>query len=109
MKRQNCAFEKIELLPRNIGYLKLNSFPDPEVCRVAAMAAMTYVNHADAIIFDLRDNGGGNPEMAMAPTRKKNAVCGMRRIKPPNFSMLRVWVACKTEPAPRKSRHLKTA
>jgi len=63
MKRQNCAFEKIELLPRNIGYLKLNSFPDPEVCRVAAMAAMTYVNHADAIIFDLRDNGGGNPEM----------------------------------------------
>jgi hypothetical protein len=63
MKRQNCAFEEIEILPRNIGYLKLNSFPDPEVCRVAAMAAMTYVNHADAIIFDLRDNRGGNPEM----------------------------------------------
>jgi hypothetical protein len=63
MKRQNCAFEKIEILPPNIGYLKLYSFPDPEVCRVAAMAAMTYVNHADAIIFDLRDNRGGNPEM----------------------------------------------
>jgi Peptidase family S41/N-terminal domain of Peptidase_S41 in eukaryotic IRBP len=63
MKQQNCTFEKVELLPRNIGYLKLNSFPDPEVCSVAAMAAMTYVNHADALIFDLRDNLGGNPEM----------------------------------------------
>jgi C-terminal processing protease CtpA/Prc len=27
------------------------------------MAAMTYVNHADAVIFDLRDNRGGSPEM----------------------------------------------
>jgi len=63
MKQQNCTIEKVELLSRNIGYLKLNSFPDPEVCRVAAMAAMTYVNHADAVIFDLRDNRGGSPEM----------------------------------------------
>lgn len=63
MKQQNCTIEKVELLPRNIGYLKFNSFPDPEVCRVAAMAAMTYVNHADAIIFDLRDNRGGHPAM----------------------------------------------
>jgi len=63
MKQQNCTFEKVELLPPNIGYLKLNSFPDPEVCRVAAMAAITYVNHADAVIFDLRDNRGGSPEM----------------------------------------------
>lgn len=63
MKQQNCTFEKVELLPRNIGYLKFNSFPDPDVCRVAAMAAMTYINHADAIIFDLRDNRGGSPEM----------------------------------------------
>ena len=63
MKQQNCTFEKVEILPRNIGYLKLNSFPDPDVCRLAAMAGMMYVNHADAIIFDLRDNRGGYPEM----------------------------------------------
>ncbi|HET9805050.1 MAG TPA: S41 family peptidase [Candidatus Acidoferrum sp.] len=63
MKQQNCTIEKVELLPRNIGYLKFNSFPDPEVCRVAIMAAMTYVNHADAVIFDLRGNRGGQPAM----------------------------------------------
>jgi hypothetical protein len=66
MTQQNCTFEKVELLSHNIGYLKLNSFPDPEVCRVAAMAAMTYINHADAVIFDLRDNRGGSPEMVQS-------------------------------------------
>jgi Peptidase family S41/N-terminal domain of Peptidase_S41 in eukaryotic IRBP len=63
MKESNCTFEKIEILPHNIGYLKLNSFPDPAVCRVTAVAAMERLNRADAMIFDLRDNGGGYPEM----------------------------------------------
>jgi hypothetical protein len=63
MKEQNCAFQKVEILPRNIGYLKLNWFPDPSVCRPTATAAMASLNHVDAIIFDLRDNRGGEPEM----------------------------------------------
>ncbi|HWD98934.1 MAG TPA: hypothetical protein VG345_07850, partial [Bryobacteraceae bacterium] len=33
MKQQNCTFEKVAILPGGIGYLKLNSFPDPSVCR----------------------------------------------------------------------------
>lgn len=63
MEHENCTFEKVKILPRNIGYLKLNSFPDPSVCRSTAMAAMASLNHADAIIFDLRDNRGGEPAM----------------------------------------------
>jgi len=63
MKQQNCTFEKVEILPGNIGYLKLNSFPDPSLCRPIAMAAMASLNHADVIIFDLRDNRGGEPAM----------------------------------------------
>jgi hypothetical protein len=63
MKRENCTFEKNEILPHNIGYLKLNSFPDPSVCQPAAEAAMASLNDADAVIFDLRDNRGGEPEM----------------------------------------------
>ena len=47
--------------------------------------------------------------MATAPMRKYKAVVGMRRINPPIFSMLRVPVECKTEPAPRNSRLLKMA
>jgi hypothetical protein len=65
MEQQNCTFEKVEILPRNVGYLKLNSFPEPSICRPAATAAMASLNHVDAIIFDLRDNRGGYPSMVM--------------------------------------------
>ena len=63
MKRQNCTFEKVDILPHNIGYLKLNWFPPVSVCQAAAEAVLASLNHADAIIFDLRDNRGGEPEM----------------------------------------------
>jgi len=63
MEHENCTFEKVKILPRNIGYLKLNSFPDPSVCRSTARTVMASLNHVDAIIFDLRDNRGGEPDM----------------------------------------------
>ncbi len=63
MAQENCTFEKVEILQHNIGYLKLNSFPDPSVCQSTARTAMASLNHADGIIFDLRDNGGGYPNM----------------------------------------------
>ena len=61
--RINCAFEQVKILPHNIGYLKLNAFPDVSVCRDTATAAMAQLNEADALIFDLRDNRGGFPSM----------------------------------------------
>jgi len=63
MKRINCAFEKVEILGHNVGYLKLNFFPDRSVCEQTATAAMASLNHADALIVDLRDNRGGMPNM----------------------------------------------
>jgi len=63
LKDNNCFFEKVETLPHNIGYLKLNSFPDISECHATATASMAALNHADAIIFDLRDNTGGSPSM----------------------------------------------
>jgi hypothetical protein len=63
MEQENCMFKKVEILPHNIGYLKLNFFPDTSVCQATATAAMASLNHVDAIIFDLRDNTGGFPSM----------------------------------------------
>lgn len=65
MEQENCTFEKVRILPHNIGYLKLNSFPDPSICQATAKDAMASLNHVDAIIFDLRDNTGGSPDMVM--------------------------------------------
>jgi C-terminal processing protease CtpA/Prc len=63
LERDNCAFEKVERLPSNIGYLKFNAFLDPVICGPTAMAAMNFLGNVDAIIFDLRANGGGDPKM----------------------------------------------
>ena len=63
MQQNNCTFEKVTILPHNIGYLKFNSFPDASICGPTAAAAMAKLNHADAIIFDLRDNPGGYANM----------------------------------------------
>lgn len=63
MQRENCTFRKVEILPRSVGYFKLDSFPDASVCEAAARDAMARLNGADALIFDLRDNRGGFPNM----------------------------------------------
>ena len=59
MQRINCAFEKVDLLPGNIGYIKVNGFGHPSVCGQIANDAMERVNGATAIIFDVRENRGG--------------------------------------------------
>jgi hypothetical protein len=63
MERVNCGFNKVEILSGNVGYLKFDFFADPDVCGPTAVAAMNFLANVDAIIFDLRENGGGDPKM----------------------------------------------
>jgi retinol-binding protein 3 len=63
LERNNCAFEKVERFPTNIGYLKFNGFMDSEICGPTVAAAMNFLAHVDALIIDLRENGGGDPKM----------------------------------------------
>ncbi len=61
--RINHGFEKIERLRGNIGYLDLRGFFDPEMGGETVAAAMTFLANTDAMIIDLRQNGGGDPGM----------------------------------------------
>jgi len=63
LERTNCTFQKVEIRARNVGYLKFDAFPDPTFCGATVVAAMNFLSHVDAIIFDLRENGGGDPRM----------------------------------------------
>ncbi|MBX7170791.1 MAG: S41 family peptidase [Pyrinomonadaceae bacterium] len=63
MKRINFAFERVERLPGNIGYIKFNNFFAPVLGAETVAAAMNFVANTDSLIFDLRENGGGDPEM----------------------------------------------
>jgi hypothetical protein len=59
----NCAFQKVENLEGNIGYVKFNAFFDVDACAPTATAAMNFVAGARALVIDLRENGGGQPAM----------------------------------------------
>jgi C-terminal processing protease CtpA/Prc len=59
----NCDFSRVEILQQNIGYVKLDTFSDTNLCEPTATAAMGFVANADALIIDLRDNRGGRADM----------------------------------------------
>jgi len=59
----NYGFAKVEVLKGNIGYIDLRRFAPLELGKENASAAMKLLSNSYAIIFDLRKNGGGNPEM----------------------------------------------
>jgi len=59
----NFGFERVERLQNNIGYLKFNHFAPAEYAGGTAVAAMNFLANCNAIIIDLRENGGGNPTM----------------------------------------------
>jgi C-terminal processing protease CtpA/Prc len=63
LRRNNYGFVKVENMRGNVGYIDLRGFTDPELGAETVAAAMNFVANTDALIFDLRNNGGGNPAM----------------------------------------------
>ena len=61
LKSNNYDIRKVETLPGNIGYIDLRSFPSARFAKPALDALMTLVADTDALIVDLRNNGGGDP------------------------------------------------
>jgi hypothetical protein len=59
----NYGFKEIKILNGNIGYLKFNHFSAAQEAFQVAIGAMAFLANCDALIVDLRENGGGNPEM----------------------------------------------
>ena len=60
MRYGNFGVEKIEHLPFNIGYLELAGFAPANDAANTLAAAMAVLAHTDALIIDLRKNGGGD-------------------------------------------------
>jgi retinol-binding protein 3 len=58
----NGGYSKVQRLPGNIGYLKVDFFPFVESAIEPAAAAMNFLANTDALIIDVRQNHGGVPE-----------------------------------------------
>ncbi|MEV6242278.1 S41 family peptidase [Lentzea sp. NPDC051838] len=55
------GLRRIERLEGNIGLLEFSLLHDAEVATPAIVAAMNLIAHTEALIIDLRKNGGGDP------------------------------------------------
>ncbi|MBV8682274.1 MAG: S41 family peptidase [Caulobacteraceae bacterium] len=69
---ENYGFAKVERLAGNIGYIQMSFFAPFDrsltgdatpAARKAGEAALQLVSRSDAVIFDLRQNMGGSPDM----------------------------------------------
>jgi hypothetical protein len=63
LRRENYGFTAVEVLPGNIGYLDFFQFYAVKDAGPTAIAAMNFLAGCDALIVDLRSNGGGYPEL----------------------------------------------
>lgn len=69
LRRGNYGVRRVEVLPGNVGYLDLREFApfefgaDAQPARAAIDAALQLIAGTDALVIDLRDNGGGAPQM----------------------------------------------
>jgi hypothetical protein len=60
-RRRNFGFQRVEIREGNIGYLDLRYFSGLPQAGETIVAAMNFLASADAVIIDLRQNGGGSP------------------------------------------------
>lgn len=58
-RRENFGYKKVEILDGNVGYLDLEYFTNSDTTEQALKGAMQFLSNSDAIIIDLRNNGGG--------------------------------------------------
>lgn len=58
-KQENYGLKKVEILDGNIGYFQINKFVHPHFAGESMRSAMAFLAHTQALIIDLRANGGG--------------------------------------------------
>jgi len=65
MRWSNYGFRELRMLDGDVGYMDLRFFAPLNYAAETAIAAVGYFANSDALIIDLRHNGGGWDEMVM--------------------------------------------
>ena len=92
-------FTSYKLLPGNVALVDIRGFPPLNVGGEAAEDVMNKAADASALIIDLRNNGGGRPEMVSlissylfdATPVHLNNLCYRREKNASSFGQVRMW------------------
>ena len=61
LRQHNFGLTRAEVLPGNVGLLELRAFAPLGVTHDTAVAALGFLSGVDALVIDVRENGGGDP------------------------------------------------
>jgi len=59
--KENMGIRQVKILTGNVGYFDLRSFEPLDLAREKLINTMKILENVDALIIDLRNNSGGNP------------------------------------------------
>lgn len=63
-KQKNYGFPNVRILDGNIGYISITQFYDPNEQSIEVVKnAFNFLKNANALIIDIRENPGGEPDM----------------------------------------------
>lgn len=60
-RERNNGYAAVKILEGNIGYVEVTGFPPAEIAKPQVDAAFLLLQDVEALILDLRRNGGGDP------------------------------------------------
>ena len=61
--REHSGFTKLEWLEGNIAYVEIRRFYPPSAAKDMVAAVLKFLEDADAVILDIRENGGGDSDI----------------------------------------------
>ena len=63
-RRDHWSLGRVDILPGNVGYMKITGFLGTQAALDATSAALRYLEGTDAMIFDFRGMGGGDGDQS---------------------------------------------